>query len=373
MSVVAVGIAAAAVSAGTAAYSASEQSSANSKAAKAQQAAFVQQQQVLNQAANTARKDLQPYATSGTNALTELNWQLGLPTPSHGTYSMQDVPDTFRPGQTNDPVWEGLVKQFNDAHQARFGQPMNRPWESDADSRAVYQTLAQQYIDAKNKEVQPELQGTGVKGNLLQPYDATQYANDPGYTPMVNSLEDLQNTPGYQFQLGQGLQSINQSAAANGSLLSSGQLKGLNNYAQDYASTGYQAAWDRAQQAYQNAFNRNLSGKQNTYNMLSGVVSGGQAAATNQGNASVNAASALSGAAANNGVAQAQYAINQGQINSNLAAGIGNSITSGLGAYASGGSTIGKTAGNGTGIVSGSYGNSGVNNAINNYLPNYQR
>lgn len=57
----------------------------------------------------------------------------------------------------------------------------------------------------------------------------------------------LIDDPGYQFQLGEGLKALQRSAAARGTLLTGGTLKGLNQYAQDYANT-----------AYQNAFNRNL-------------------------------------------------------------------------------------------------------------------
>lgn len=361
-------VAGAAVSAAAGAASSSSQAGAAKKGAAAQQQAFAQQQQALNSARNQARSDLQPYATAGTNALNELNWQLGLPSEKK-SYSSQDVPDTYIQGQSGDPVWEKLLATINQQHQAHYGIPMNRPWESDADSQKAYGELSQQYLAIKNAEAQnqPDYQGQGSKGSLLTPYDMSQYKQDAGYTPMVNSLAELQATPGYQFQLEQGLQSANQSAAANGSLLSSGQLKGLNNYAQDYASTGYQAAWDRAQQAYQNAFARNQTNKSNTYNMLSGVAGAGQTAATNQGNASVNTANALAGAAGNNGVAQSN-AFNQiGQAQANLYTGIGNAVTSGLGAYSAlGGNGIGKTAGNGTGIVSS---NNSVGNAVNNYLP----
>ena len=42
----------------------------------------------------------------------------------------------------------------------------------------------------------------------LANYGQDQYSKDPAYTPMVNSLAQLQATPGYQFQLEQGLQGI---------------------------------------------------------------------------------------------------------------------------------------------------------------------
>jgi hypothetical protein len=49
----------------------------------------------------------------------------------------------------------------------------------------------------------------------------------------------LENTPGYQFRLGEGLKALERSAAARGTLLTGGTLKGLQKYAQDVASTEY--------------------------------------------------------------------------------------------------------------------------------------
>lgn len=49
----------------------------------------------------------------------------------------------------------------------------------------------------------------------------------------------LQNSPGYQFRLGQGLKGVNSNAAARGMLQSGATMKGLNNYASDYASNEY--------------------------------------------------------------------------------------------------------------------------------------
>lgn len=61
------------------------------------------------------------------------------------------------------------------------------------------------------------------------------------------SLEDAQNSPGYQFALQQGLQGIQRSAAARGTLLTGGTLKALQQY-----GTGL------ADQTYGNVFNRAL-------------------------------------------------------------------------------------------------------------------
>ena len=90
------------------------------------------------------------------------------------------------------------------------------------------------------------------------PYGMEQYQQSPLYTPMVRNLAELQATPGYQFELEQGLQALGQGAAARGGLLSGAQQKAAMKYGQGVASTGFQNAWERAQRAYGNAFTQNL-------------------------------------------------------------------------------------------------------------------
>lgn len=55
----------------------------------------------------------------------------------------------------------------------------------------------------------------------------------------------MTDDPGYQFRLGEGLKSIERGAAAKGTLLTGGTLKGLQNYAQGLASQEYGQAYDR--------------------------------------------------------------------------------------------------------------------------------
>jgi hypothetical protein len=94
------------------------------------------------------------------------------------------------------------------------------------------------------------------------PYTMEQYQQSPLYTPMVRNLAELQATPGYQFELEQGLQALGQGAAARGGLLSGAQQKAAMKYGQGVASTGFQSAWQRAQQAYGKAFEQNLNQQQ---------------------------------------------------------------------------------------------------------------
>lgn len=78
--------------------------------------------------------------------------------------------------------------------------------------------------------------------------------------------------PGYEFQLQQGNQALQNSQAAHNGVLSGSSLKGLIDYNQGMASTGYQ-----------NAYERWLLSQKNTFGQLSNVASMGANSASNLG------------------------------------------------------------------------------------------
>lgn len=131
-----------------------------------------------------------------------------------------------------------------------------------------YQSALSGYGGAMDQYGQIIGQYSNAVPSMTTPYGMSQYQQSPLYTPMVNNLAELQATPGYQMQLQQGLQAINNSAAAQGGLLSGANEMALNNYAQNQAATGFQSAWQRAQTAYGNAFSQNLQTQQNQANVL---------------------------------------------------------------------------------------------------------
>lgn len=150
----------------------------------------------------------------------------------------------------------------------------------------------------------------GTITNNLQPFvgagttSLTQLQNltgtNPGGNPLTAQLTkpfqptmaQLAQTPGYQFTLNQGLESTQNSFAAQGLASSGAALKGASNYAEGLASNTFQ-------QQFQNYLGQN----QQIYNMLQGQVSTGENAAAQVGtlgNQSVAAQNALTtgGAAA---------------------------------------------------------------------------
>ena len=91
-------------------------------------------------------------------------------------------------------------------------------------------------------------------------------------SPIKMDQATLEQTPGYQFNLNQGLKSVQNSAAARGLGTSGAALKGAASYATGLADS-----------TYQQQFANELASRQNTYNMLTGVSQLGENAAAQTG------------------------------------------------------------------------------------------
>lgn len=107
------------------------------------------------------------------------------------------------------------------------------------------------------------------------------------------ALATLQQTPGYQFTLQQGLQGVENGYAAQGLGRSGAALKGAANYAEGLAGTTYQQIW------------------QNMYNQ----AALGENAAVGQGTFTQNAGSAVAGGLAGAGNTIGQGALLYGLLN----------------------------------------------------------
>jgi hypothetical protein len=108
-------------------------------------------------------------------------------------------------------------------------------------------------------------------------------------TPINNTNWQQYMDPGYQFQLGQGQQALQNSQAAGDGAMSGAAMKGLIQYNQNYANT-----------AYSNAFNQYQTQNSNIYSRLANLANLGQNAAAGTGQAAVatgaNEANTITGA-----------------------------------------------------------------------------
>jgi hypothetical protein len=114
-----------------------------------------------------------------------------------------------------------------------------------------------------------------------------------GAMPGQMTEAQLQQTPGYQFQLGQGLAAVQNSAAARGLGVSGSALKGAATFATGLADSNYQNQFNNAQTRSQDYLNLN-TGQQgnamNLYSRLSGTATIGANASQGVGTNTTTAA-----------------------------------------------------------------------------------
>ena len=113
------------------------------------------------------------------------------------------------------------------------------------------------------------------------------------------TAEDVMQDPGYQFGLQQGQLGLDRKAAAQGGRVSGAALKAASEYATNYASTGYGAAYQR---------------RQDRLNRLAALAGIGQTATAGTAAAGQGAANQISGALSSQGDATAASRIAQGNI-----------------------------------------------------------
>src|SRR5262249_49717931 len=143
------------------------------------------------------------------------------------------------------------------------------------------------------------LTGTNPGGNPLM---------SPLTQPFTPTMQSLEQTPGDQFTLDQGLPGVQNSYAAQGLGTSGAALTRAASYATGLPSNTYQ-------QQFQNY----LTGQQQIYNMISGIAGIGQSAAAGLAPSAVAA-----GANAGNALISGGNAAAAGTL------GIGNAITGGI-------------------------------------------
>lgn len=167
-------------------------------------------------------------------------------------------------------------------------------------------------------------QGTGLASTspngVITPANSNAPKSSAGGQNVANAaMANFTNTPDYNFAFTQGLQALDRSAAAKGTLMSGGQVKGAEEFGSGLAS-----------QQYGNYFNRLLS-----------LAQIGQGAATGTASTALNASSAQAGTLGQaaslqgntlQGIGTAQAAGDVGSANALSAGltGIGSNITNSL-------------------------------------------
>jgi hypothetical protein len=129
----------------------------------------------------------------------------------------------------------------------------------------------------------------------------SQIQNNMGYYQQPFGMAQFQEDPGYQFDLQQGQQALQTSSAAQGGIVSGGEMAALNNYSQNMASN-----------EYQNAYNRYVTNQTNSFNRLATLAGLGQTANQTTTQAGTQTAAGIANTQTSLGSAQGAAQIAQG-------------------------------------------------------------
>lgn len=162
--------------------------------------------------------------------------------------------------------------------------------------------LQQQQFERQVQLQEPWRQAGMTALNKLVPL-ATEY------TPF--GMNQFQADPGYGFRMSEGMKALERGAAARGGLLSGATLKGIQRFGQDLAS-----------QEYQNAFNRYQTERAARLQPLQSLAGVGQTSAQQLGQAGQQMASNVGEALTSGAAARASGYV-----------GGANALTQGLGTY----------------------------------------
>ena len=229
-----------------------------------------------------------------------------------------------------------------------------------------YTTLGATALGGLTGALSSDQTGTNYVGqaNALSTDAGTELGTAQGYNQDAANIygtlqngisqQTLENTPGYQFTLNQGLESTQNSAAARGLANSGAALKGAATYATGLANDTYQNQYNdllSTASGYSGLAN-NATGVASGYNTAAGTTLNQQAslldtnnqnynqllqastlgenAANQYGEYATNAAQTAAGLAANAGQAQASGTVGQASaLNSGLS-GVSSSLSQGL-------------------------------------------
>lgn len=178
---------------------------------------------------------------------------------------------------------------------------------------------------AAQKSSDTQLQMFNQMQNTLQPFVDTGNTALSGlgsltasgyFNPVSMDQATLEKTPGYQFTLGQGLKSVQNSAAGRGLGVSGAALKGAANYATGLANNTYQ-------QQFSNA----LANQNNVFNRLMSMAQLGESAGAGVGSAGIQTGQSIGQNIVGAGNAAAGAYMNMGNTVNNAASSIGNLYT----------------------------------------------
>jgi hypothetical protein len=233
------------------------------KAANAQKDAANQANSTQQAMYNQTRSDLMPYSQAGASATNALASLMGLsPGGASAATSVSDYNSQIQSLQKQRDAIVSSMSGSNKLSGVRGGwagilglnnnQSANQLTAIDAQ---IADLMAKRNTAATNAAIP---QTSVLDSPLLKSFNMTQ--------------AELEQTPGYQFNLTQGLKAVQNSAAARGLGVSGAAQKGAASYATGLADS-----------TYQNQFNNYVTNQTNQYNRLMGLANQGENAAAQTG------------------------------------------------------------------------------------------
>lgn len=191
----------------------------------------------------------------------------------------------------------------------------------------------QQQFNTNQQDIAPFLKGgTQAEGEL------SGLTSTPGQgllTPWNQTFQapteqQAEQYPGYQFQLQQGQNALENSAAASGGLLTGGNEAALDQYSQGLAQQDYGNVYNQALQQYQLGYNQFENNQTNEYNRLAGLSGAGQNAASTLGSLGQQNANTAANIDLTTGAQQGQSLQNAGAATASGYAGATNALAGGV-------------------------------------------
>jgi hypothetical protein len=287
---------------------------ASTQAAAANNAANLQYQASQNALGfqegqyNNTQSELAPYLQSGASALSNLDYLSGIGQPS----SLQ--------GQSANGAASPSGAQNN------LQSPTGPVGLGSPGAGAPTSVPTATVPGAVNVSATPNT-GLGAAGSLMTPYPGGQFT--------APTAAQAEQTPGYQFQMQQGQQALQQSAAARGNLLTGGTAEAVNNYAQGLASTNYQNTYNNAYNTYASNYNQYQNQQANQYNRLASLAGVGQQTAQTLGTLGQNTANSVSNNLMNTASNIGQQGNNAAAANASGIIGSANAYTGAIGSATS--------------------------------------
>jgi hypothetical protein len=158
----------------------------------------------------------------------------------------------------------------------------------------------------------------------------------PGGSFVAPTAAQALQSPGEQAQMTLGEQAMQQSAAAQGNLLTGGTAEALDQFGQNVASTNYQNTYNNAYNTYSAGYNQWQQQQNNEYNRLASLSGIGQTTAQQLGTLGQNASNSVSSNLLNTASQIGQQTNNAAAANASGIVGSANAYGAGIGSVASG-------------------------------------